>query len=175
MNPFGNVDNIYLYEYNPAYPEQFETESLGVKAILGENLLAIHHIGSTAIPGMIGKPVIDMGAVVREFPIRPDQIAALTKAGYIYWDANPDPSRMFFLKGMPRTHHLHIYPEGSAKPADQVLFRDFLNKNGAYARQYAELKTQLAAQYSNDREKYTESKTGFVQQVLKAAKTGSGF
>ncbi len=74
---------------------------------------------------------------------------------------------MFFLKGMPRTHHLPIYPEGSTNLADQLLFGDFLTANKSYAHQYAELKTQLAAQLGNDREKYTGNKTDFVQQVYK--------
>lgn len=146
-----------------------------MRAIIPEDLLIdLEHIGSTAIPGMPAKPVIDILATVTDLEAaRARLVGPLEAAGYAFWTENPDADRLFFVKGLPpsaphRTHHLHIMEPGPAA-LRHIAFRDHLRADPADARRYAALKTDLAARFADDREAYTEAKGGFIADILDAA------
>jgi GrpB-like predicted nucleotidyltransferase (UPF0157 family) len=101
-------------------------------------------------------------------------IPALQKLGYEYWFENPDPKRMFFVKGMPpfgnkRTHHIHIFEYDSGYWRNKIIFRDYLRSHPNVAKDYEKLKNQLAAKHIYDREKYTDEKLDFISRILKLA------
>ena len=129
----------------------------------------IEHIGSTAVPGLCAKPVIDIMAPVQDLSGSRAAVAAAQSAGYCHFPYKPDAMH-WFCKPSPavRTHHLHLVPWRSALWIERVAFRDMLRTHPALAKEYEALKTALASLYFHDREAYTEGKSAFVASVLKA-------
>ncbi len=165
------TDRIELVDPDPSWSRQFEAEAAALIAVLPPvDALRLEHFGSTAVPGIRAKPVIDILAIHPEPARWPDLIGPITSLGYVYWRENPRTDRMFFVKGMPpygtrRTHHVHV-----RVPADSVAelaFRDLLRSDRTLALRYEQLKEALAARYPTDREAYTEGKTAFIATALR--------
>jgi GrpB-like predicted nucleotidyltransferase (UPF0157 family) len=163
-------DRIEIVEPDPAWPQEFNTEAHALRSVLPViSGLRIEHFGSTAVPGLHAKPIIDILIVHPDQALWPSLIDALASRGYVFWAENPRKDRMFFVKGMPpfgsrRTHHVHV-----RVPADAIAelrFRDALRANATLVRKYAQLKDDLATLYANDRDAYTNAKTAFVAEVL---------
>jgi len=162
---------VRIVPYDAAWPELFEKERILLESLLAQWLVGpIEHVGSTAVPGLAAKPVIDIMAAVENLAASRPAIGVLATTGYIYYPYDPEqkhwlckPSAAF------RTHHLHLVPFGSRSWTERLAFRDYLRRDHLTARQYAELKRQLATQYEFDREAYTEAKGPFIQSILKLA------
>ena len=172
-------DHVEIVSYNKEWPHQAQIEIDRVRAILPENcVIDIQHVGSTAIPGLSSKPIIDIQVAARSLDeMKVIAVPVLQKIGYEYWADNPDPERMFFVKGMPpfgemRTHHVHIVEPTSKHWEGKILFRDYLVSHPEVAKEYEQLKIKLAQQHTFDREQYTDAKGDFVQKVLELAKGG---
>lgn len=166
------MDKVVIVEYNRLWPLMFKEEATRVVKVLSKDLVfLIEHIGSTAVPGLAAKPIIDILVGVRSL-VRAKQVAVfpLEELGYAYWFDNQDTQRMFFVKGLPpngpRTHHIHII-ESKSILQERLLFRDYLRQHPDEALRYAHLKRHLAQQFSYDREAYTSGKTGYVQSIIK--------
>ena len=169
-----NTDEIVIVDYDPKWKSSFEAESARVLSTLGGDLvIKIEHVGSTSIPGLAAKPIIDMLVFVHSLTRAKDKISALEALGYAYWEDNPDKTRLFFVRGLPpngpRTHHIHI-AEATKGIDPKVLFRDYLRAHPEDAQRYLHLKQRLAADHSHDREKYTEEKTSYIHSVLEKAR-----
>jgi GrpB-like predicted nucleotidyltransferase (UPF0157 family) len=118
---------------------------------------------------MAAKPIIDILLVMSENAERARLIAGLQELGYAYWEGNPDPGRMFFVKGMPpfgsgRTHHIHVFDDVLERRR-RIAFRDYLRIHADASREYAELKRQLAKRFLTDREAYTRGKDVFIARI----------
>jgi GrpB-like predicted nucleotidyltransferase (UPF0157 family)/RimJ/RimL family protein N-acetyltransferase len=166
-------DAIELVSYNKEWSHMADLEIKKLYEVLpAEHILDIQHVGSTAIPGMLAKPIIDIQIAVKSLSeIKQAAIDALKILGYEYWAENPDPERMFFVKGMPpfgerRTHHVHIVEPISRHWDEKIQFRDYLLVHPEAASEYACLKKILAEQYQYDRELYTDSKKQFVNNIV---------
>lgn len=169
-------DHVDIVPYNQEWPHQAKIEIDKLRAVLPLNrIIDIQHVGSTAIPGLAAKPIIDIQMAVTSLEeMKVIAVPALQKLGYEYWDDNPDHERMFFVKGMPpfgekRTHHVHIVEPTSKHWQGKILFRDYLISHPNIAKEYQELKFKLAQQYTYDREQYTDAKSEFVNKILKLA------
>lgn len=167
-------DRIELVEYDPLWPQMAQDEIQHLKKILPkEHILDIQHVGSTAIPGMIAKPVIDISIAVDSLAgAAQGMIIALEANDYVFWRDNPDKQRLFFVKGMPpygekRTHHVHICEPGYSQYKDKIIFRDYLTAHPEVAQEYTALKQKLAKEYTHEREKYTDMKGEFIEKILK--------
>src|SRR5471032_110049 len=106
-------DAMEIVDYDPRWPARFATEAPLVCAALGEQVIAIEHFGSTAVPGLAAKPIIDILVAVRSLAAMGHAEAALAPLGYVFWRDNPKKDRLFFVKGMPphgtgRSHHVHV-------------------------------------------------------------------
>ncbi|MGD1840502.1 MAG: GrpB family protein [Thermonemataceae bacterium] len=165
-NFFGSIDNVVLKAYNPHYVTAFALEVDLLRSTLPNLQVKYHHIGSTAIPAIISKPIIDIAIELTNFPLNEEEIEALSTAGYTYWANNPESDHQFFFKNLPRTHHLHFYPTNSVKLSNQIAFRDKLNQDATLRDAYEKLKIELAAKYTSDRERYTFEKSTFINKVL---------
>ncbi len=160
-----------LIEYDPRWPLLFADEATRVWQALGSNLVvAIEHIGSTAVPGLAAKPVIDLMVGVHSLVHGQCTIPLLEALGYVYWREDPRPGRMFFVKGMPpygsrRTHHIHMV-EVYGSFWDRLLFRDYLRAHPDEAKHYEALKHKLAARFRTDREGYTNGKQEYIQRIM---------
>ena len=163
-------DRIELVEPDFSWPEQFESEAYLIRSALSASAgVRLEHFGSTAVPNLPAKPVIDIILIHPRVAEWPQLVEPLRALGYVYWAENPRKDRMFFVKGMPpfgtrRTHHVHVrVPEDAQR---ELLFRDLLRADPALARQYGRLKQALAERYSTDRDAYTDGKSEFVEAAL---------
>jgi len=161
---------VILSEYDVNWPLEFENEKKSIQNTLTENEIRIEHIGSTSVENLCAKPIIDILIGIKHFDEGHKFASLLEATGYAYKGENGIPGRHFFVKGNPRTHHLHMVEMNSVFFRDHLLFRDYLRENPEKKDQYAELKRSMAVKYFDDREKYTDSKAEFIQNILQKAK-----
>lgn len=167
---------IRVVAYDPRWPERFAAEAALLEEAIGPWVISgIHHIGSTAVPGLDAKPIIDILAGVRSLEQAKACFDPLAGLEYLYapylsdemhWFCKPSPDR--------RTHHLHLVPIGSRRYRDELAFRNRLRANPQIAGDYAALKHSLAERFRDDREAYTEGKSDFVRTVLAAPDVDGG-
>lgn len=166
---------IIITEYDPRWPAMFAAEKARIIGVLGYQAIAIEHIGSTAVPGLCAKPIIDILVGVLDMINADACTAPLQAIGYIYIPFPEFPERRFFLDGPgigSGPHHLHMTEYGSAFWQDKVLFRNYLRSHPGAVEAYCRLKRDLAAKFGADRDRYeayTEAKTPFIQGALQEA------
>ena len=165
-------DTIQIVEYDPSWPALYGRERASIAATLGEVAAEIHHVGSTAVPGLSAKPIIDIMVAVTQLAPPEDYGRKLEPLGYEYRNSE-EAGRLFFRKGMPRTHHVHIVERGSWTLQRHLFFRDYLRAHPQTMQQYAQLKQELAIRFESDREAYTQAKTEFVESIVALAAAGS--
>lgn len=170
---------IELLPYDPAWAQQFADERRRVEAALGSLIGAVEHIGSTAIPGLSAKPIIDLMVAVQSLDAAPRCYEPLARLGYDYIQRYEAviPHRRFFIRqvGTVRTHHLHMVEQDSPFWVEHLLFRDYLRAHPAAADAYEHLKRDLAAKFDKSREQYSDGKTEFVAMILERARKGQPF
>ena len=171
------ADEIEIVGYDASWPRLFQEErQLLVRTLPADQVLAIEHAGSTAIPGLAAKPIIDILVAVRSIEVaRAVLVEPIVAIGYVHWAENPDKTRMFFVKGMPpygerRTHHIHIVEPTSETWRRTLTFRDYLRAHTDEALRYQLLKRELAQRHRSDREAYTRAKDSYVLGVLDMAR-----
>jgi GrpB-like predicted nucleotidyltransferase (UPF0157 family) len=162
---------VRLVPYDPAWEAMFEAEAVEIRRVIGRWITGgVHHVGSTAVPGLEAKPIIDIAVGVESLDASRPCIGLLAELDYLYapyradvmhWFCKPDPAR--------RTHHLHLIPTDSPRFSDELAFRDYLRAHPADAAEYAALKRRLAAEHADDREAYTRAKAGFVERTTAQA------
>jgi GrpB-like predicted nucleotidyltransferase (UPF0157 family) len=161
-------ERVSLKEYDPNWVSYFEAERAALHECIGSWIAGgIHRIGSTAVPGLAAKPIIDILVGVADLEqSRPciDRLEALT---YRYLPYRTEVMHWFCkLHRGRRTHHLHLVPTGSRRYDDELAFRDALRADPSLAARYATLKKDLAARFADDRDAYTQHKTPFIREVL---------
>lgn len=161
---------MLVVEYDPQWPRRYEEERSRIAAALGRLIAGIEHVGSTAVPGLGGKPVIDIMIGVARFEDGERCVGPLEGLAYEYLGEFGIPGRLYFRKGIPRTHQVHLVEQGGDFWEDQLLFRDFLRAHTETAEDYYNLKKELAAKFRTDREVYADAKTPFIQAVLDRAR-----
>jgi GrpB-like predicted nucleotidyltransferase (UPF0157 family) len=168
-----------IVPYDPAWPDIFEEEAAFLRGKLPQNLVKrIEHFGSTAVPGLSAKPIVDMLVEVTSLEgVKEHVVPVLETEGYEYFwrpafgDDGP-PYYAWFIKRNAegrRTHHIHMV-EADSELWDRIYFRDYLRQFPMIARQYDELKRRLSDEHTNDRVGYTEAKSGFIQSTTTIAK-----
>lgn len=162
---------IELVPYDPKWPGRFQDERQCLQYVLGPWLAGpIEHIGSTAVPGMAAKPVIDIMVGVSDLDGSRPAIVAATTLGYCYYPYQADVEHWFCkLSAAHRTHHLHLIPVGSAQWIRPIAFLDYLRAHPAVAAEYEELKRELASRFPLDREAYSDAKRPFITTVTDEA------
>lgn len=170
------MDEVELVGYDERWPSMYADEAARLRAALPADLIvAIEHFGSTAIPGMAAKPIIDILIAVRSLAAaRYAAIDPLRTRGYAFWADNPKRDRLFFVKGLPpsaphRTHHVHI-TEPTGAMWERLAFRDYLRAHPEEAARYGALKRHLAERHRLDREAYTAAKACYVEEVMAKAR-----
>ena len=162
---------VFLVPYDDSWPRQFDIEAALIEASLDVQPVSIEHIGSTAIPGIAAKPIIDIMVLIDSIGDAQHFIDQLKTLEYHYHPYGEDifPERRWHCKPNPRhrTHHLHLVERDSQFHFDHLLFRDYLRANRGKAVAYESLKISLAKQFPNDRESYTDGKSEFVGNILK--------
>lgn len=163
-------DVVKLYPHDGGWRCLFETEKKKLQSTIGEFVLDIQHVGSTAIPGIPAKPIIDIAIAVHNFEEAEICIAPIERLGYVYRGENGIARRHYFRKGEPRTHHLHLMEASSRNWENQILFRDYLRQHPAAAHDYAALKNKLARLHRKNRQEYTLQKAPYIEEILRLAR-----
>jgi GrpB-like predicted nucleotidyltransferase (UPF0157 family) len=164
---------IAVVDYDPHWPALFETLRAEVAGALGDLALAIEHVGSTAVPGLAAKPIIDMDVLLRsasDLSVCMERLAAL---GYEHRGDLGIPEREAFAAppGRP-THHLYVCPPESREFRRHVALRDYLRTHPSDASSYGELKRSLAIRYRDERSAYADGKREFIESLLRIASPG---
>jgi GrpB-like predicted nucleotidyltransferase (UPF0157 family) len=176
MKPRGpgatNDEPIRIVPYDRSWPAAFEQERIILERTLASSVTGgIHHVGSTAVPGLPAKPIIDILVGIEDLESARVHIKPLAALEYVYapyrsdemlWFCKPDPAA--------RTHHLRLVATSSERFRDELAFRDHLRHHSECADAYAKLKKELAVRFEHDREAYTEAKTDFVREVSRRAR-----
>lgn len=162
---------VFLCENDPDWATLYREEAEAIRDLLGEALVSIAHVGSTAIPRAQAKPLIDIAAEASDIDaIMPD---ALSSLGYEGMGEMGVPGRRYFVKRLPgevSTFHVHIYEKGDPSYENQTLFRDYLNAHPEDADRYTRVKQELIASTNGDRKAYTTGKSAFIASILKKAR-----
>jgi GrpB-like predicted nucleotidyltransferase (UPF0157 family) len=166
---------IAVVDYDPAWPARFEAERAAIAAALGDLARRIEHIGSTAVPGLAAKPIIDLLVEVPSLVgAQGGAVAPMQALGYVYMPeyATWLPGGLFFRKGPPGpwTHHAHLMEASNPRWTDQLLFRDHLRAHPDEAAAYAAEKRRLAARFGDDIAGYRFAKTAFVATAMARAR-----
>lgn len=161
---------VKLEAHIKQWRQLFAEEAARIRDAVGENILAIEHIGSTSIDGIAAKPIIDIAAAVESAADGEKCVASLEKINYEYRGEHGIAGRFYFVKGEPRTHHLHLVLATSDFWRSHLLFRDYLRANPLVAKKYERLKIDLAEKFPADRDAYLKGKSDFIENVLRAAR-----
>lgn len=161
---------VELISHSEQWHQLFAEEEARLREAIGEFVVSVEHIGSTSICGIAAKPVLDIAAAVSDKESGQKCIARLENIGYEYRGENGIKGRFYFVKGAPRTHHLHILLADSREWQNHLLFRDYLRQNPPAAEEYDKLKKELARKYREDRDAYLNGKADFVEKILKIAR-----
>jgi GrpB-like predicted nucleotidyltransferase (UPF0157 family) len=168
-------NSITISPYDPAWPGRFEAEAARIGAALGSAAVRIDHVGSTAVPGLAAKPVIDIQVSVRALHPLELHLRPLVALGYTHV-AHPDDATCPFLHRpfeWPHSHHVHLCEAGGSEERRNLAFRDFLREHPAETAAYAEVKRRLAPGFScssfESRNAYAEAKSAFIEPIIARA------
>jgi GrpB-like predicted nucleotidyltransferase (UPF0157 family) len=164
-----NGEPVELSEYDPAWAERFRVLGERVRAALGAAVLRVEHVGSTAVPGLAAKPIVDLDVVVQPADL-PVALGRLASLGYRH-EGNLGITGREAFRWPPaeERHHLYLCVPESAGLRDHLLFRDYLRSHPEVAQQYSALKRSLAHRYRDDRDRYQEAKAAFIEEVTRLA------
>jgi len=169
---------VKLVPHNPKWSELFEQEKQLLKNTFGDIIIAVEHIRSTTIPGIPAKPIIDMNIGVESLEIAWEMKEKFEKLGYVHRPFVPGHTKEklkwqeLYIKGpeAKHTHYAHVTVYGNNYWKNNLLFRNYIRKNPARAKQYTELKKELAEKYADDRGTYTKNKEQFINDTLEIAR-----
>ncbi len=161
---------IEVIPYNSQWVEEYQKEAKEISNIMPNEIFEIHHIGSTSIPNIYAKPVIDILISVKDIEGVDNYNIEMEKLGYMAKGELGILGRRFFLKGLyNRTHHVHIFQTGNPEIERHLNFRDYMIAHPDEARNYEELKKELATKFRHDNEGYCNGKDSFVKNIDKKA------
>lgn len=164
-----------MVPHNPEWRQIFAQEAKQLTTALGSNVVAVHHIGSTAIPCIYAKPVIDILLVVQNHTELDEKKSLIEAMGYVALGELGIPGRRYFRRDNAdgdRTHQIHAFETGSPQIERHLAFRDYMIAHPETAQDYSDLKRELAAKHPNDIEAYMDGKDGFIQEIDQRAARG---
>ena len=163
---------VTLASYNPEWPRLYEREADRIRSVLGDRVLLLEHIGSTSVPGLAAKPIIDILLVVADPADEPDYISPLERAGYRLVIREPDWHQHRVLKGPDTNINLHVHPPGSPEIEANLRFRDHLRADQADRGLYERVKRELAGRRWTYIQEYADAKTEVITTIMERAGSG---
>ena len=160
---------ITLAEYDPEWPVLFDREAARIRVVLGDTAVRVEHVGSTSVPGLAAKPIIDILLAVPDSANEQAYVPALESAGDVLRSREPDWFEQRLFKGPDTNINLHVFTVGAAEIDRMLLFRDWLRADDADRDAYLQVKRDLAKRSWRHVQHYADSKTAIVQQILARA------
>jgi GrpB-like predicted nucleotidyltransferase (UPF0157 family) len=170
--PTPLVGRIQMDEYNTEWPHLFEREASRIRAVLGDQVLQIEHVGSTSVPGLAAKPLIDILLVVPDSTDEASYVPALEAAGYTLRVREPDWFEHRLFKGPDTNVNVHTFSAGCSESERMLLFRDWLRSHPADRERYERTKRELAMRDWKYVQNYADAKTEVVEAIIAKAKQG---
>jgi GrpB-like predicted nucleotidyltransferase (UPF0157 family) len=167
----ADATRVLLARHDPAWAEMAAAEGARLAGALGENLIAAHHIGSTALPGIAAKPVVDLMPVVRSLETFEARRCSIEALGYLWRGAFGIEGRRYCVleRDGKRVFHVHFYAEGNANIARQLAFRDYLLAHSEEAQAYERIKREAAAAHPDNSMAYNDHKSGWIRACQQRA------
>jgi GrpB-like predicted nucleotidyltransferase (UPF0157 family) len=160
---------IRLVEYDPAWPGLFQREAARIVMVLGDHVRLLEHVGSTSVPGLMAKPIVDMLLVVADSADEAAYVPAMQRAGYVLHIREPDWYQHRLFKGPDTEINLHVFSEGCVEIGRMLLFRDWLRANVADRDFYQHTKQELAQRTWKYTQNYADAKTAVVEEIIARA------
>ena len=157
---------IEIVRYRDSWPLTFEGEKNNLELTLGELCFGVHHVGSTAVPGLASKPIIDITLELKQYPPNNNVISILNTLEYEYKGESGIIGRHWFVKGKPRRFNLHVTPVEGDVLQRQLAFRNALRESPSKADEYLKIKLKNASNNDIDSYEYAQAKTSFIEAVL---------
>jgi GrpB-like predicted nucleotidyltransferase (UPF0157 family) len=159
---------VKLISYKPIWKKLYKKEEKLLLNAFGKDILDIQHVGSTSVPGVKSKPIIDIALGIKSLKIGKKFISPLKKLNYEYMGNAGVKGRLFFAKGSRknRTHYLHVERLNSKNWKNHIIFRDYLRKHKKAVEEYNKLKVKLAKEFKDDRDQYTSKKEFFIKKII---------
>jgi len=163
-------DKVLLVPHDDNWAIEYQITQNELREILGDNIIEICHVGSTAIKGIVAKPILDIAVVVKS--IEAINFAGMESVGYEYVGNRFDTGKYLFVRRNDNlsTHHIGCYLEDNDDYNSTVVFCKYLNEHPESAKQYNDLKIELAAQYPDDRLAYTDAKSEFIEMIVELSR-----
>jgi GrpB-like predicted nucleotidyltransferase (UPF0157 family) len=167
----GEIESpaIVIAGYDPAWPGRFRREEARIRAALGEAALSVEHIGSTSVPGLAAKPIVDILLVVEDSAEEASYVPALEEAGYVLRVREPDFDEHRMFRSPQKDVHVHVFSPGSAEIERYLLLRDHLRQNEEDRELYARTKRELASRDWPSMDHYAEAKTEVIEGIIARA------
>jgi len=162
-------DQIRLMAYDPGWPAQFERDAARIRAVLGERVLLLEHVGSTSVPGLSAKPLIDIILAVADTADEASYVPDMEAAGYVLRVREPDWYEHRLFKGPDTDVNVHVFPAGCPEIDRMLLFRDHLRANESDRLLYEETKRELAQRTWKYTQHYADAKSAVVEEILSRA------
>jgi GrpB-like predicted nucleotidyltransferase (UPF0157 family) len=160
---------VVISDYDPDWPEWYAAEEARIRSILGDRVQRLEHVGSTSVPGLPAKPLIDIVLEVEDSAEEPAYVPDLEASGYALRIREPEWFEHRLLKGPERDINVHVFSAGCPEVSRMLLFRDWLRANAADRELYAEAKRQLASRPWKYMQQYADSKTAVVNEIMARA------
>lgn len=165
---------ITLVEYDPRWPKLFEREASRIRSALGNKALRVEHVGSTSVPGLCAKPIIDILLAVADSADEPSYVPALETAGYILRIREPEWFEHRLFKGFDIDMNLHVFSAGTSEIERMLCFLDWLRINDTDRDNYARAKRRLAQRKWRHVQHYADAKTSIIQEIMDRANAAKG-
>lgn len=169
------IESVEVFAYDPSWVEKFESYAGKLRPVLGELVLGIEHVGSTSVPGLAAKPIIDLDVVISSRVLLERVIAELSTLGYVHEGNLGIPGREAFRWPEGERHHLYVCSVDTPNLHNHLMFRDYLREYPEAVHEYSQLKTQLALRHKNDIDGYSAAKSMFIEGILAKAQERYGF
>jgi GrpB-like predicted nucleotidyltransferase (UPF0157 family) len=167
--PQARTAPIEIRDYDPAWPALYEREAARVRAALGDRVVRIEHVGSTSVPGLPAKPIIDVGLEVPNSAVEEEYVPAVAAAGYVLRIREPEWFEHRLFRGPDTSVNLHVFSAGCEEFERMLLFRDRLRASAVDRGRYAAVKRELAAREWKYTQQYADAKTAVVEEIIAAA------
>jgi GrpB-like predicted nucleotidyltransferase (UPF0157 family) len=164
---------VRLVEYDPGWPARFDAEAARIRSALGARALRVEHVGSTSVPGLVAKPIIDIVLVVADSADEPAYVPALEQAGYILRIREPEWMQHRLLKDPAATVHVHVFSPGAAEIERLLRLRDRLRSSPEDRALYARTKRELATRTWEFVQQYADAKSDVIEEILARAGASS--
>ena len=164
---------ITLAEYDPQWPALYDREAARIRAVLGDTAVRVEHVGSTSVPGLAAKPIIDILLAVPDSADEQTYVPALQATGYVLRIREPDWFEHRLFKGPDTNINLHVFTVGAAEIDQMLMFRDWLRADEADRDAYLQVKRDLARRTWRHVQHYADSKSAIVQQIMARASAAS--